>query len=343
MNCREYQHQIVLFLYEELPEPERAELEVHLLECDACKAALAEERSLHSVLGEDTTAWDVPSDLLVESRKSLADELDRVEQKRAWWRIPTFSVVFTPMRLLESAALIAMGLALGVYMSSQRAVPERVASNEPSPGVSVIPQNAIVSNLRIVDANTSTGEVELAGEMLQPLRFQGNMDDDTIRRLLLNALSDASNPRSRLHAVEVLSREPTDNTVKEALIRALVSDETPAVRQIALEGLIPFAGEEDVRTALIHALANDRIEGIRLQAIEALARYSKDESVARTIQQLTKDDDNPYVRAKGLQFVGNLSSPACSLPVSPRFSFRPLSDFSERHTHCPSPNRSSAC
>ena len=53
--------------------------------------------------------------------KALADELDRIEKKRSWWRMPAFSVVFTPMRLLESAALVAMGLALGVYVSNQQA------------------------------------------------------------------------------------------------------------------------------------------------------------------------------------------------------------------------------
>ena len=122
LNCKEYQHQITLLMYEELPDGARAELEAHLGECTTCREAFESEKSFHSAFADDTAAsWDVPSDLLAESRKALADELDRIERKRSWWRMPAFSVVFTPMRLLESAALVAMGLALGVYVSNQQA------------------------------------------------------------------------------------------------------------------------------------------------------------------------------------------------------------------------------
>src|SRR2546422_8283922 len=71
-------------------------------------------RPPRSTLFPYTTLFRSPSDLLVESRKGLADKLDRIERNRSRWRLPAFSVVFTPMRLLESVALIAMGLALGV-------------------------------------------------------------------------------------------------------------------------------------------------------------------------------------------------------------------------------------
>src|SRR4029079_2573642 len=143
VNCKDYQHQITLLLYEELQEGQRRELETHLLECGDCKDVFESERTMHTVLAEDVSGWDVPSDLLVESRKALADELDRIEKKRSWWRMPAFSVVFTPMRLLESGALIAMGLALGVYISSQQArVNPSTASNPAAENqVSAIPRN----------------------------------------------------------------------------------------------------------------------------------------------------------------------------------------------------------
>src|SRR5262249_19338471 len=150
-NCKDYQHQITLLLYDELTEGARRELETHLRECVACKEAFDAERAMHSVLAEDTAGWDVPADLLVESRKALADELDRTEIKRSWWRVPTFSVVFTPMRLLESAALIAMGLALGVYVSNQqtRVSPSISASNTAESQSPVIPRNGTISNLQV--------------------------------------------------------------------------------------------------------------------------------------------------------------------------------------------------
>jgi hypothetical protein len=92
MSCKEYQHPITLLLYEELPEAARTALETHIHECAYCNDAYESEKSIHSVLVDDAARWEIPPDFLVESRKALADELDRIEKKRSRWRIPTFSV-----------------------------------------------------------------------------------------------------------------------------------------------------------------------------------------------------------------------------------------------------------
>jgi hypothetical protein len=305
-NCREYQHQITLLLYEELPESARTELEAHLRECASCQSAYDSEKAMHNLFADDTAGWDVPSDLLVESRKGLADELDRIEKKRSWWRMPAFSVVFTPMRLLESAALVAMGLALGVYVSNQQAkiAAPSVASNAVDSPVSTIPSNGTVSNLQVVKSDPSTGQVELAGQVSTPMHLQGRMDDNTVLQLLFGALREADNPGTRLKAVEVLSQKPNDETIEEALINALVFDDDAAVRVRALEGLKKFANEQHVRAAFMQALQNDENPNIRVQAIDALtATNAKDSALARSIEEVTKKDDNPYIRNKAVQFV----------------------------------------
>jgi len=306
VNCKDYQHQITLFLYDELAEGARHELEAHLRECGACKEAFDSERTMHSILADDPIGWDVPPDLLVESRKALADQLDLVEKKRSWWRMPTFSVVFTPMRLLESAALIAMGLALGVYVSNQQARQvQPTVSNPPADNPApAIPRNGTISNLQVVSADPTTGQVELAGEVSQPLRFHGQMEDDTVRQLLFSALRDGNNPGSRLKAVEVLSQKPTDESIEEALINALVYDDDAGVRMRALEGLKTFANEQHVQAAFMHTLQNDANAGIRIEAIDALLVNPKDAKLAQKLTEATKKDDNPYIRTKVLQFVG---------------------------------------
>jgi hypothetical protein len=307
VNCKDYQRQITLLLYAELDEGAREALETHLRACEDCKHAFEAERIMHSVLADDTTGWDVPSDLLVDSRKALADELDHIEKKRSWWRMPTFSVVFTPMRLLESAALIAMGLALGVYVSNQqvrRAEPGTAGQSQDI--ASGLPRNGAISNLQVVSADPATGQVELAGEVSQPLRFQGRMDDAVIRQILFSALRDPHNPGSRLKAVEVLSQKPTDESIEEALITALIYDDDPGVRMRALEGLKTYANEKHVQAAFMHTLQNDENSGIRVSAIDALlARDPKDPQLAAKLTEATKKDDNPYIRGKVLQFVGN--------------------------------------
>jgi len=305
MTCRDYQHQISLFLYEELPDVDKPGLESHLEACEACRRVFDEEKGLHYVLAEDTQGWDLPSDLLVEARSKLANELDRLERNRSWWRLPAFSVVFTPMRLLESAALVAMGLALGVYVSNQQHAARQMVSVSPPQEsvISAIPTNGSVSNLHIVSANPSTGQVELAGEIVQPLRYLGSLGDETVRQLLVSALNDANNSGSRLRAVEVLAQRPDDRGVKDALIQALMYDENSGVRLGAMNTLKSFANEQEVRNALLYSLNNDKDAGIRVQAIEALTRSSGDQNLAKALEPFTKDD-NVYVRMNALQFVG---------------------------------------
>jgi len=306
MNCREYQHQITLLLYEELADKERTGLETHLHDCAACQDVYETEKSMHSVLAEDAAQWDLPSELLVESRRALSNELDRLETKRSWWRMPVLSGILTPMRLLESGALVAMGLALGVYVSTHA---PQGSSSPIGPGnsntSSVIPGDATVSNLRVVSADATTGQVELAGEVSRPLRFQGKMEDQMVRSLLFNALRDTNNPGSRLGAVKALAQKPQDETVEEALINALLYDDNLGVRLSALEALKQYAGEEHVRRAFMASLSNDPSAGVRLQAIEALTlRNANNAELAKSIREVTEKDDNAAVRNAGLQFVG---------------------------------------
>jgi HEAT repeat protein len=156
----------------------------------------------------------------------------------------------------------------------------------------------------VLNSDPVTGQVELAGEVSQPLRFHGRMEDNTVRQLLFNALRDA-NPGSRLKAVEVLSQKPTDESIEEALISALVYDDEPGVRMRALEGLKKFANEQHVRGAFMHTLQNDENAGIRIAAIDALLEQNpKNAELVDKLTEATKKDDNPYIRSKVLQFVG---------------------------------------
>ncbi|OLE74735.1 MAG: hypothetical protein AUG12_00740 [Acidobacteria bacterium 13_1_20CM_2_57_8] len=266
---------------------------------------------MHVVLAADAARLDLPSDLLVESRRALSEELDRIETKRSWWRMPVLSGILTPMRLLESGALVAMGLALGVYVSThtpQGGVAQPTVAQENAIPSSVIPRDATISNLRVVNADPNTGQVELAGEVSRSLRFQGKMEDQMVRSLLFNGLRDTNNPGSRLQIVKALAQnqKPNDETIEEALINALLYDDNDGVRLSALEALKQYAGEEHVRRAFMAALSTDANAGVRMGAIEALAKKNaNDTELAKSIREVTEKDDNSAVRAAGLQFVGS--------------------------------------
>jgi hypothetical protein len=297
MSCQDYQRQIVLDIYGELNEDEKFGLETHLRECDGCRQALTEQTDFSNTLADDVSSFEIPSDLLVESRRALANELDNIERKRSWWRVPAFSVVFTPMRMLESAALIAMGLAFGVYISNHQ------ISSSPAAGevaaLSSLPQNGRVSNVRIVNSDSSAATVEFTGDIVQPLRFTGTIADDTTRRLLFSAVQDSMNAGARMQAVEVLARGSAEASVKEVLIHSFLNDESLGVRLKAFEGLKPFAGDDKVRLAFMQALMSDPNEGLRVAVVDALAPFTNNEATASTIAEATRYDDNIYVRLKG--------------------------------------------
>jgi HEAT repeats/Putative zinc-finger len=307
-ECKENQDRIVLFLYEELAEREQTELESHLQGCEVCNDLFEQQKSFHAALAEDTGPWNVPSDLLVESRRALANELDRIERKpwsRGWWRLPAFSFVVTPMRLLEWTTLVAVGLAAGVYLNSSVLRTGSSPSSLASSSVSASSGSETVSNLRIINSD-ATGNVELAGDMVRPMHFQGNIMDESVQQLLVGAMRDGRNPSSRMSAVELLSRQPDSRQVKEALIRALIEDDNLGVRLKALQILKPFTNrDKDVQAAFMNALAYDEAAGVRVQAIEALRPLAHDDSVSKTVQEVTKDDDNPYIKLQAIQFVGN--------------------------------------
>jgi len=294
-DCRENQQRVVLFLYEELTDIEQVELETHIQQCTNCNETFEQQKQFHSLLATDSSPWDVPSDLLIESRRSLANELDRIERRRSWWRLPAFSVVFTSMRVLEWTTLLAVGLAAGVYLKP----PARLSGLPPS-------ETEAVSDMRIVSSDSATGNVELVGDMVRPFHFQGNVQDERTQQLLVGALRDVRNPSSRMSAVEALSHSPGNVDVRGEFIHSLMEDDNAGIRLKALQTLKPFAKQdENVRKALMYVLANDEVAGIRVQAIDALIPFANDEYIAKTVQEVTQNDDNAFVKLQAVQFVGS--------------------------------------
>lgn len=303
MNCHERQHDIVLFLYDELSAPAVRDLREHLNACGTCQEFHQHEKDLHFGLSEDFSEWEMPADLLTECRRHLSESLDTIESRNSWWKWPALMGLrgmFSRMRMLESAALVSMGLAVGVYVTNQVSVSEPAV---PSQFVS-IPDDASISNLRIVQANAESGQIELAGEVVQPMRMAGNLEDPSVRQFLFDVMQSQNNAGSRLQVVELLSKQSRDPNIKEVLIDVLLNDDNPGVRLSALEALHRFSEEDDVRQTLKYVLANDDNPGIRVQAIEALSPMTHEEAMDAVIQEAVREVPNEYVRMRELQYVG---------------------------------------
>ena len=304
MNCRDRQHDIVLFLYDELSVEARQELRSHIDDCDTCREFQEHEKQLQFELTADFSEWEVPSDLLVECRRDLSEEMDRIDNKHAWWKFPSLAGVVARMRLLESAALLSVGLALGVYVTNQIETPAPLLPEQNQNQLVLIPQDASVANLRIIDSDLASGQVKLAGEMVQPMRVEGNLKDEEVLQLIVGALQSPSNPGFRLQAVELLAQNAIDPNIKEVLLNRLLNDENAGVRLYALQALEAFSEEDVVRQVLKYVVENEDTPGIRVQAIEALSPMTEDEAIDFAILEMVREDPNEYIRMRELQFVG---------------------------------------
>ena len=84
--------------------------------------------------------------------------------------------------------------------------------------------------------------------------LSGDMDDDDIRKLLLRAARESSDPGVRVETMDLLKGQPQSQEVRRALLHALRQDANAGVRLKALDGLRPSAGDPDVRRALADVL-----------------------------------------------------------------------------------------
>jgi anti-sigma factor RsiW len=114
MHCENVQQQLKRFAVGDLPVADRQAVQAHLAECGACRARLAALDSLAGIVA-GTPISPVPSGFA--SRVMAAARQQRESQPVAawnlmrWWRLTT-----APMHAAAAAVLI-IGLSLGVVMS----------------------------------------------------------------------------------------------------------------------------------------------------------------------------------------------------------------------------------
>ena len=294
MTCDKARGHFSFFLYGELSFEEEELLEQHLEECEACRAALARERTLHQSL--DLTATEVPQDLLIRCRKDLASRLESERQVVAaispWRRfrraLAALVLPSGPMaKPVGAMALLAIGFFGGHLLQKNFTFGDQ--------------QNATATpattRVRFVDSATP-GKVKLILEETRQRVVSGSLDEEPIRSLLLSAASDPSDPGLRVDTMDILKSQGGSADVRKALLYAVRNDPNAGVRLKAIEGLKPFVGDEETRDVLCQVLLNDDNPGVRTQAIDLLAQ-TKGPDIVGTFQELMRSEHNNYIRMRG--------------------------------------------
>ena len=308
MKCEWVKDNVLLYVYNELPDDARYELEQHLARCPGCTAELKATRKFHAVLSELPVEEPSPN-LLTASRMRLEEALETTQPGGFWRRL-----AFDPgawLRQIQlapalAAVLVILGFAGGIgtsykLMSNSGNLESLVPRTAPAPSESSI--TAIRSISQVAGSNT----VSIQYDTVSTQQAQGSLNDQRIQQLLLFAARNNYNSGVRMDSVDLLTQHSNDTQVREALIWALRYDSNPGVRLKALDGLVAYVKSDPrVRNALLEALMDDSNLGVRAEALHLLEPVRADSSVRAVLVKLAENDENAYIKSQARSVLAQL-------------------------------------
>ena len=299
MKCEWVKENILLYVYNELPDDARYELEQHLARCANCTAELKTTRSFHALLSELPVEEPSPN-LVAASRMRLQEGLETATQVRFWHRL-----IFDPAAWLRqvrfapalAAAIFIVGFAGGIGTTY------KILSGNGGTSIAAVPVSApaesSITGIQSITQDPGSNHISIKYNTVSTQEAQGSLNDQRIQQLLLFAARNNYNSGVRMDSVDLLTQEPNNTHVREALIYALRYDSNPGVRLKALDGLGAFVKSDPrVRDALLEALVQDSNPGARAEALHLLEPVRADSSVRAVLEQLAQGDQNPYIRSQ---------------------------------------------
>lgn len=304
MKCDWVQQNIIFYVYNELEDDARYEVEQHLGRCPECAAELKASRKLHATLSQQPVHEPTPN-LLAASRMRLQEALETTTQGGLLQRL-----IFEPATWLRqirmspalAAVIFIIGFGGGIgatynFLSTQRTSITETAGLSGSSNSSY--DQASIAGIRSITQEPGSNQVTIKYDTVSTQDVQGSLNDQRIQQLLLFAARNNYNSGVRMDSVDLLTQAPNETHVREALMYALHNDSNPGVRLKALEGLSTFVVQDvRVRDAVLQALGSDANPGVRMQALRLVEPLKADSSVRSTLTKLTETDQNASIRSQ---------------------------------------------
>jgi anti-sigma factor RsiW len=306
VKCEWVRQNVFLYVYNELPDDARYELEQHLTRCPECTGELKAAQTFHERLSEFQVREPSPN-LIASSRMRLQEALEVAIQGGLWQRF-TLEPALWLRQLRLSPALAAVILMIG-FAGGIGATYKVINGNNQVPVASVAQDRSesSVSGIRSISQAPGSNKVSIEYDTVSTQQAQGSINDQRIQQLLLFAARNNYNSGVRMDSVDLLTQQPGDTHVREALIYALRYDSNPGVRLKALEGLGAYVKSDmRVRDSVLEALMSDSNPGVRTQALHLLEPVSADSSVRVVMQKLSEGDRNPYIRSRARALIAQM-------------------------------------
>jgi HEAT repeats/Putative zinc-finger len=313
VNCQDFNQNLALYDYGELPQDERAALEEHLAGCEHCRNLLEQSRSFGDLINQYRAQPPEPlPSLLVECRQRLEIALDREQTGwraliRAW--LPPAAAAH-PARAMTALTLVAVGFSFGWLLRprvqtsiSSTPGPEAVTDVSPAQMAGGDLGSARINSISQVAPNPETGDVRITLNAEKRVTMEGSLDNPNIRQVMIYALKSYDNPGIRLDTLTALRKGGVDPTVRDALLYALEHDPNAGVRLEALRTVGNANWNIDVAHGFLQAAEKDENLGVREAAIDSLVSHVStqgDEDLVPALQHLASEDSDRYVRIKAL-------------------------------------------
>jgi hypothetical protein len=306
MNCDWVKANITLYVYDELADDSRYELEQHVHRCAACAAELESLRAFRTTLSSVPQPEPSPN-LLAASRMRLQEALETAEQHRGWRTLDPMmwlrQIKFSPAL---AAALLIVGFAAGIA-TAWRIVPRGPSGLIAASPASASPTEASIAGIREITQLPGSDKVEIKYDTTVPQKAEGSLNDQRIQQLLLFAARNNYNPGVRQNSVDLLSQKPDESHIRQSLKASLLYDSNPGVRLKALESLAPYVQEDTaVRDAVLQALQTDSNPGVRAEALHFLHPVRADSSVRLVLEKLSSEDKSEFIRRQASRMLASM-------------------------------------
>lgn len=305
MKCDWVRQNILFYVYNELEDDARYEVEQHLGRCPECATELKATRKLHMTLSQLPVAEPTPN-LVAASRMRLQEALETARQGGFWQR-----VIFEPGTWLRqirmspalAAVIFIVGFGGGIGATYNFLTGGREIIVEHPPQQTPVEASAI-TGIRSVTQEPGSNQVSIKYDTVSTQEAQGSLNDQKIQQLLLFAARNNYNSGVRMDSVDLLTQAPNETNVREALLYALHNDSNPGVRLKALDGLSGFVRQDPrVRDAVLQSLISDANPGVRMQALRLVEPMKADSSVRSVLTRLAETDENASIRSQARMMV----------------------------------------
>jgi hypothetical protein len=308
MKCDWVRQNILFYVYNELEDDARYEVEQHLARCPECAAELKATRKFHTTLSATPVEEPTPN-LLAASRMRLQEALETTQPGSFWHRLILEPAAWLRQIRLSpalAAVIFVVGFGGGIgatydYLASGRGnavITSSIVSDASSPSLDQ-PLESSIAGIRSVTQEPGSNQVSIKYDTVSTQEAQGSLNDQRIQQLLLFAARNNYNSGVRMDSVDLLTQAPNDASVREALMYALQNDTNPGVRLKALDGLSGFVRQDPrVRDGVLRALISDANSGVRMQALRLVEPMKTDSNVRSVLTRLAQTDQNPSIRSQ---------------------------------------------